>query len=138
MLLKNSFASSRAGIIPIFENKGLFMISSNADFGGPDPAIAKGTIDKGETSPQAAIREGEEELGLRISNMIGKPKLGWSGKIKGLSDEYLMDVYYVQVKDPKAFDIPHYETKETVWLSLKEFENVGRQSHLHIIRRILK
>jgi len=122
--------ATRAGIIPFLaDGRALFFVSSDPSYGGPDPAIAKGRVDQGETVVQAAIREGAEELGLRPSNFAGKPFLGWSGSVGGLEATYEMAVYCVQVKDEKAFSKPGHETERTVWYTREEFAKHGRRSH---------
>lgn len=129
---------TKAGLIPYVVEDGqikmLFMVSSDARFGGPDPMISKGNIDPGETPEQAAIREAEEELGLQLSNMISHPFLITSEKIKGMDLEYFMNIYACEVADTTSFSTPHYETAETVWLTLEQFEMIGRPLHRPIVQ----
>jgi 8-oxo-dGTP pyrophosphatase MutT (NUDIX family) len=128
----------KAGIIPYHGNKCLFMISSDPTFGGPDPAVAKGGIDSGENILQAAVREGEEELGLKKSNFVNAPFKAWEGEIKGLLNSYTMHVFAVEVKDPTDFDTPHYETEQTVWMTREEFAKNGRASQRQIADAVFK
>ena len=133
---------TKAGLIPyVVEDrliKMLFMVSSDARFGGPDPMISKGNIDPGETPEQAAIREAEEELGLQLSNLIEHPFLISSEKIAGMNDEYVMNIYACQVKDKNTFSTPHYETAYTLWLTLEEFHQIGRTLHQPIVRKTIR
>ena len=128
----------KAGIIP-FTNDGkmLFMISSDFNFGGKKANISKGDVDGNETFLQAAIREGSEELGLIPANFLGKPFEVFKGTIKS-TNTYSIVIYAVEVKDKKAFNKPHYETKETVWLTNKEFQKTGRKSHRTVVNDIWK
>lgn len=120
----------RAGLLPyVIENdrvKFLLMKPSDARFGGPEFQIAKGKIEQGETEEEAAVREAEEELGLIRSNI---------GPVEFLGN-YLgrTSMFITEVKDRSKFNKPHFETSETVWLSLPEFDIIGRKLHLHVIQ----
>lgn len=132
---------SKAGILPYYMDgdtrKFLFMISSDPAFGGSDPMISKGKIDAGESSLQAALREGEEELGLKRHNIVdGTLEAGWSGMVSGLDARYRMDIYICEVKSMVDFGIPHHETKETVWLDLALALKRVRASHRPIVTAI--
>lgn len=121
----------RAGVIPFYVNENgkiemNFMIPSDTKYGGSDPQFCKGKIEKGENEEDAAIREAVEELGLRESNVEWFSYLGIY-----LGRTY---IYICEVKDKDAFDKPHYETAETMWLTLEEFENIGRDLHKPVIR----
>ena len=136
MILNNS--PSRAGFIPFFrlpsgEFEMLFMVSSNPIYGGPDPAIAKGRIEHGRTPKDAGIREAEEELGLRTSNIVSSYYLGWDGLIGGMYDKYRMQIFIGEIADKNAFDTPDFEVSHTVWMTLDEFKKNGRSSHLNIV-----
>lgn len=132
---------AKAGFMPFVIRKGvpvyLFMISSDGKFGGDEAQIAKGHIDAGETAATAAVREAEEELGLRKSNLLSSFK-GWSGSQTGLKSKYPFTVFAGQVKSKKAFNKPHYETKATLWLSAEEFGTTGRDSQRHIVEAVDK
>ena len=128
----------KAGIIPYYISNGriemLFMISSDPRFGGPDPMISKGHIDEGESPLQCAIREGEEELGLLRSNIReGSIHLISQGLMTGMDDSYIQFTYACQVLSKDAFVKPHYETKETVWMTAEEFARKGRLIHLSLV-----
>lgn len=133
----------KAGIIPYIRDgntiKMLFMVSSNPHFGGPDPAIAKGDVDKNESIRAAAIREGQEELGLKKSNMKMDTLTAevWV-KLDNASSEYIFTVYSVEVKSKKDFGRFHFETKETQWLTAEQFQKVGKKTHIYIVNRVVE
>lgn len=131
----------KAGIIPFIRTeKGiemLFVRSSDPDFGGPDPMIAKGHVDKGETPEQAAIREGGEEAGLKQSNFAGRPFLVQDQEIRGMTSTYLMRILAVEVKSKDDFGPFHYETAETMWMTGEEYEHRGRRSQLGFVQALL-
>lgn len=133
----------KAGIIPyIRTDRGvemLFMVSSDAKFGGPGPMIGKGFIDSGETPEQAAVREGREELGLKVSNFVSNPTLVKDSSIQGLcGDPYTMRIFAVEVKNKDDFDVPHYETDHTVWLTGREYYEIGRKNQWEFVSKLLR
>jgi len=118
------------GGVPLF----LFMIPSDSAYGGSRPSISKGNVDSGETTEQAAIREAEEELGLKRSNIVlGSVRLIWNSTFTGDVDAYDFYVYVCEVKSSSDFDKPHYETGSVHWLTAEEFENRGRRIHVKIV-----
>jgi hypothetical protein len=128
---------NRCGIVPftIDHNKILmmFMTPSDPKYGGDKPQIAKGQIDNTDVDPlDEAIREGEEELGLKSSNFVSKPvyfkKYKWG---KGL-----LSMYIVEINDMNDFNEPHYETGNVSWLTKKEYDQQGRKEQNHIINDI--
>jgi 8-oxo-dGTP pyrophosphatase MutT (NUDIX family) len=130
----------KAGIIPYYRNKNgkikfLFMIPSDSHFGGDQPSIAKGHVEKGESIIRAAHRETAEELGLKKENIIQSTlKLIWSGDFTGKKDVYPLHIYICEVKDKNDFDSPNEETKETVWLTASQFTKEGRKSQVEIVQ----
>lgn len=120
----------RAGLLPyIVENETVkFLLMKPADerYGGPHFQIAKGKIEDGESDAQAALREAEEELGLIQSNIHSVEFLG----------NYLgrTSMFIAAVKDKALFNEPHFETSETIWLSLSEYDAIGRKLHLHVLQ----
>jgi 8-oxo-dGTP pyrophosphatase MutT (NUDIX family) len=126
----------KAGIIPYHRADSgkivfAFMVSSDPRFGGAAPQIAKGELEHGESPKEGAIREAEEELGLRQSNMLEDTfRQAWTG---GLVSEREFHVFVVEVKSPADFNKPHFETEAVVWLSAGEFDIIGRPSHRHIV-----
>lgn len=129
----------KAGIIPYFKDgTALFFCSNNAAYGGVEPSIAKGRVDGEETEEQAAIREGEEELGLKQSNFASSPVLIWKDVLTGMDATYEMAVYAVEVKSKTDFSAPGKETGSTKWLTLEQYEKEGRKSQLHIVQKMKK
>lgn len=129
----------KAGIIPYFVNKEgvarmLFMIPSNPAYGGSHPQIAKGSIDPGEDTATAAMREGMEELGLQHSNIVAVRSVG-TERITGLDETYSLSLFAAKVKNPGQFSQPHYETGKRVWLSAEEFSKVGRKSQAALVKK---
>lgn len=129
----------KAGFIPYVLEDGeplmLFMIASNPQFGGTKPMISKGHVEKNEDLKEAAIREAEEELGLKPTN-ITHVEFGWSGNITGFDDDYTLTIFIGEVSYKENFGKPHYETKETVWLTLEQFKKQGRTSHVPIVEHV--
>ena len=120
----------RAGLLPYVIEDGivkfLFMKPADVRYGGDQFQIAKGKVEEGETSEQAALREASEELGLVETNIYRPIFLG----------EFLgrTSFFVVAVKDKSLFTDPHFETAETAWMSLNEYQNVGRMLHLPIVQ----
>lgn len=145
MKLSQLFEAPRhkAGCIPYYLRDGepvmAFMISSDSAYGGADPMIAKGGIDSGESPEEAGVREAEEELGLKRSNIVdGTLKLGWSGELTGFDATYKFDVLMCEIDDVRDFNKPHYETKEVVWMTADEFNSKGRKTQRHIVAAIAR
>lgn len=132
---------TKAGIIPFIRTERgiemMFMRSSDPDFGGPDPMIAKGHVDEGETPEQAAIREGEEELGLKQSNFAAPPFVVMDQQIQGLTAVYYMRIMGVELKSKEDFGAFHYETAETMWMTAEEYGTRGRKSQIGFVKALL-
>lgn len=133
-------APKKAGLIPYIIEGGkpvfMFMKSSDASYGGDAPMISKGHIDDGESAKEAAIREAEEELGLKRSNMIASTlKEVWRGEFSGQTETYVMGIYACQVKDKVNFGKPHYETESVHWMTNEEFQKHGRSSQRKIVAK---
>lgn len=131
---------SKAGFIPyIWEANGpvfMFMKSSDPQYGGDRPMIAKGHVDKGESILQAAIREAEEELGLKSNNLKKETILKvWTGKLAGLTANYTMVVYAAEVEDKYNFAKPHFETESVHWMTLEQFKTQGRTNQVNIVEQ---
>lgn len=117
---------------PVF----MFMKSSDAKFGGDAPMISKGHIDDGESAKEAGVREAEEELGLKRSNMVAATlKEVWRGELSGQTETYVMVIYTCQVKDKNNFGKPHYETESVHWMTNEEFQKSGRSSQRKIVQQ---
>jgi len=122
----------RAGIYPVYIDPNgelwvCLMIPSDPAYGGPQPQMGKGRVDDGQTIEEAAIREGEEELGLRMDNM-GPVEFLESKTISGLLTEYELHVYTTKVKDPKAFNTPHHESSWAGFMKIDEALSQTREN----------
>lgn len=130
----------KAGFLPYVWESGvpvfMFMKSSNPKFGGNLPMIAKGHVDDGESNLRAAIREAEEELGLKPTNIKpGSTRAIWAGQLRGKTENYKMVVYAGEIEDKHDFLKPHYETESVHWMTLDQFKVSGRQNHVSIVAR---
>lgn len=127
----------KAGVIPYVKTEDgiimLFMKPSDPAYGGPHYQIAKGEVDPGETSLSAALREGEEELGLLPSNVKNIKKLV-TERMTGMDGSYIITIYAAEVNSPDHFGKPHYETQSTKWVTAEEFRAVGRLNQLHVVQ----
>jgi len=124
----------RSGVLPYYieENtvKMLFMRPSDPKFGGDTFQIAKGKQEEGEDSQTAGLREGKEELGLFSGNIEEIHNLG---KFLGRTD-----IFVVKITDPQLFGDPCFETAETRWMTLEEFQNEGRGLHIPIVKAAVR
>lgn len=131
---------ARAGLIPYIRESGvlkyLMMVSSDPKFGGPRPMISKGKIEDGETTLQAAIREAEEELGFKLRNARGEPRLVFEGRQELYSGAYHLTVYGVEVQDRFDFDKWCSETEYILWMTLDEFRESGRRDHVKFLVKL--
>jgi len=128
---------NKAGVIPFIRHDDgsiqmMFMSPSDPSYGGPEPQIAKGGLDAGENAKEAAIREGEEELGLQQSNVVAIYALPVV-TLTGFDATYTMAVYAVEVKDQSSFGKPHYETGKIYWLTPEEFAARGRKTQKSLV-----
>jgi len=128
--------SKRSGVVPYYFNDQhqlmvYLMRPSDADYGGTDWQIAKGGVEPGLSSVDNAMKEGAEELGLKLSNTLGDPWLVTT------DDRLSITVFAVQIQDPTDFDQPHYETGATVWLRLPADLSQVRKIHQHILSKLL-
>lgn len=139
MKLVEIVTRSRAGFIPYVIEDGepvfYFMVPSKEEFGGTKPQIAKGQIDHSENARSAALREAQEELGLKASNLKNETiKLAWRGNLRGSSETYEITVFIGEVENKKDFDEPHHETGDRRWMTIKDFREEGHEPHLKIVR----
>lgn len=131
----------RAGLIPYFKSPDgqlhyLMMVASDPKFGGPRPMISKGKIEDGETPLECAIREAEEELGLKRRNTRGEFIDVFEGRIELYSCAYTLYVYGVEIQDRYDFDKWCDETEYTVWLTAAEFREKGRKDHVRFVEEL--
>jgi 8-oxo-dGTP pyrophosphatase MutT (NUDIX family) len=131
----------KSGLIPYFVTPNgdiemLFMVSSDSQYGGPDPMVSKGRVEHGENPAEGAIREAEEELGLKVSNLKGKPVEISKQEMRGMTEDYTFYCYGVEVKSKEDFGKFHYETKSTHWMTNDEFQKVGRRNHRQYVQKL--
>lgn len=124
----------RAGIVPFIVEEGipkmLFMRPSNPEYGSDTFQIAKGKMEDGETTLETAIREGKEELGLFAGNIVETHNLGnFLGRTT---------IYLAKIKDIDMFGDPHFETKETKWMTAEEFQAEGRDIHKPVVKAVVR
>lgn len=127
----NDNKTYRAGIVPYYIDDDqhiqmLFFIPSNKKFGGEKPQIGKGRVEDDEEFVEAALREGNEELGLFKGNIVTIYDLG---RFLGRTH-----VFVCKIDDPDMFGDPGNETKETLWMTPKQFDEDGRELHQPIIK----
>lgn len=124
----------RAGLLPYRQDEDevrfLLMRPSDSRYGGDQFQIAKGKVEDNETTEEAAIREAQEELGLVRGNLLTFEFLG----------EYLgrTSIFLAEIEDPDNFTDTTFETAETVWLTVTEFQTIGRSLHLPILQDALR
>lgn len=128
----------KSGIIPIKIEHGCVyaytMIPSSPEFGGTSPQMAKGNVDDGENTIEAAIREGTEEIGLVKSNIKRMEKIGVA---------YYMDfgvqlhVFACVLHDNDDWDTPGYEAKSTQWVNITRNLDSVREQQRVIFRELL-
>lgn len=125
----------RAGIIPFIveedEIKMLFMKPSDPTYGGSSWQIGKGKVEDGESSKDAAMREAKEELGFFSGNVDGE--IVELGTFLGRTT-----VFVAQIKDKGMFGEPHFETKETKWMTAEEFQQSGRDLHKPVVKAAIR
>jgi len=125
----------RAGVIPFYIDESgniqmMFMMPSEAKFGGDVFQVAKGKREKGESDKEAGFREASEELGLFKGNVEESYKLGnFLGRTM---------IYIAKIKDREMFGDPHHETKETTWMTPDEFQSKGRDLHKPIVKAAVR
>lgn len=124
----------RSGVLPYYidggEIKILFMRPSNGKYGGDVFQMAKGKHEDGEDPLEAGLREANEELGLFKGNITNTHKLGvFLGRTH---------VYVVEIENPDFFGDPHFETKETRWMTPEEFQAEGRDLHKPVVKAAVR
>jgi 8-oxo-dGTP pyrophosphatase MutT (NUDIX family) len=132
---------ARAGLIPFrTTSKGalkyLMMVSSDAKFGGPRPMISKGKIEEGETTLECAIREAEEELGLKQENLKTRPFLIEDERVTLRSGAYQLTVYAAEIIEKMDFGKWCDETEYTAWMTLEDFREKGRRDHVKYVEQL--
>lgn len=108
----------------------LCMRPSNSEFGGYSYQFCKGRIDPGETSRQAALREGNEELGIY-------PELVKNVKYVNRVMNNTCDLYVCEYNAPSC-PSSNDETIHTAYLSEQEFMSIGRDWQKSICTMVVK
>jgi len=139
MQIREIMAKDKAGVIPFYRRDDgeilmMFRTPSDLNFGGTKPQVAKGGIDKGETVYQAAVREGAEELGLLLDNIVSTFPIPVQ-KIKGTDETYKLHMFAVEIEDPTHFGQHDYETAEVMWMTAAEFATVGRNNQQALVKQ---
>lgn len=133
-MLYNKKLVYRAGTIPYIIEEGqvwmLFMRPSDPEYGGDAFQIAKGKIEDGEETLVAGLREANEELGLVSSNIISTEEVGtFMGRTT---------VFVARVKMREFFGEPGFETSETKWMTVEQFNQSGRDLHRPVVKSAYK
>lgn len=125
----------KAGFIPYYNGKIMVCLSSNPKFGGNLFGLCKGGIEKNEPASYAALREAQEELGLKSENIVFDTfqKVG-----KFVSGNVSLVVFTAEIKDPANFGPTDDEISETKWMTPKEFFAKGRKQHTAIVQEWVK
>lgn len=131
----------RAGIIPYMYNDNnevlvYCMIPSDPAYGGTSPQIAKGKTDN-ISSKETALKEGEEELGLKKSNIDGNIKSLGIFEYSGMKANDEIEVFYCKVKDKDDWGKPHYETGWSGWVNLNTEFNKLRKNQQEYYKKLL-
>lgn len=97
----------------------------------------KGHVPEGaplEDLSATALREGIEELGLKLSNIAQLFTLGDYRFTSATSRmEVVLWMLAAEMKNADDFDAPHASTAECAWMTLAEFQKQGRPDHAHIL-----
>jgi 8-oxo-dGTP pyrophosphatase MutT (NUDIX family) len=120
----------RAGTIPYIVENGevlmMFMMPAPAEYVTSEFQIAKGRVEDGEITKDAAVREAKEELGMFVSNIVSLEELGmFMGRTT---------VYIAKMKNRHMFGLPDEETEDVAWLTVEEFDRTGRELHRPVVR----
>jgi hypothetical protein len=154
---------TKAGIIPYLpgSHKRYYVmkpVASKPDLGLPEFQLCKGTRmykaasgwadmrgaipDHSILEPLAAtaLREGIEELGLVLSNIVGLKSLGeYSFQSATSSKPKTMFLFAAGMKNEYDFlasSAVAATTAERAWLTLEEFKKLGRPDHYHVLSQI--
>lgn len=122
---------NRAGLIPFYVEedgtvKMMFMVPTENEWIESIPQISKGRVEPGEMVMRSAIREAQEELGLKRSNLSRIEPIG----------QYSTIMFYIgQINDPDDFDpFDPIETQAVKWLTFEQYQEEGRQLHVPVVR----
>lgn len=96
--------------------------------------ISKGKIENGESKLEAAIREAEEELGLKRTNIMAKTlEMIADERVVLHSGAYSLALYACEIEDRYDFGKWCDETEYITWMSLDEFKEHGRKDHVKYV-----
>lgn len=109
------------------------MKPSDPKYGGSDFQIAKGIQEPGESIEKTAIREGEQELGLDLSNDI---KLIWDNKKGGIT-YFCVKVEIVGLK-PEANEQGIMETGSAKWFKIFDALTLIRTWQKPVIQMLIR
>lgn len=149
----------KAGIVPFMQGPLRYYVmtpvATKPDLGLPDFQLCKGTrMFKGERGwedmrkhvpdhaelealPVTALREGIEELGLKLSNIEKFIPLGEYRFTSATNrQEVRLWMSAALVKKPEDFAAPVDSTAECKWMTLAEFNKQGRADHAHILSQM--
>jgi 8-oxo-dGTP pyrophosphatase MutT (NUDIX family) len=125
----------RAMLVPYQKHENvlyfLCMRPSDSKYGGPSYQLCKGRIDDGETSYEAAIREGEEELG------IDRTELKNIEFVATVMDK-TCHLYVAELPINNKFNKLQFETVHVAWLTHAEFQKIGRDWQRKILDKVIK
>lgn len=135
-IFENTQSFRHAGFIPYMINDGsvyvMTMIPSDPDFGGTEPQMAKGTIDKGYNDRDTAIKEAHEEVGLKLENIKEVKHMGVMQANKPIS------VFYAEVINKHNFDDPHWETGWSGWINISKNLSMIRKEQQNIFQKLIE
>lgn len=146
----------KAGIVPFLRDPLRYYVmtpvAAKPDLGLPEFQLCKGTrmyyadgvwrdmkgeVPKGvllEDLAATALREGIEELGVKLSNIIQLLPLGEYHFTSATSRiDVTLWMLAAEVKNANDFSLPHPSTAACAWMTLSEFQKQGRPDHAHIL-----
>ncbi len=86
-----------------------------------------------------ALREGIEELGLKLANIAELVTLGEYKFTSATSrQDIVLWMLAAEMKNADDFVAPHTSTAACAWMTLAEFKKQGRPDHAHILGLIEK
>ena len=127
----------KAGGIPFVKIKDkiyvCLFVSNNAEWGGPDPQLPKGAVDKGEKIEVAAMREAHEETGIsKFAITTSKITKLAADVFKGQLEQYELHVYAFEIltKSP----VKKNDEGVGLWLELSDAEKKMRKDQLKYLK----
>lgn len=106
----------------------------------PEKELVSYPLSAWEPLLETALREGAEEIGLRLTNINGIFALGMVEiKSAKTGDTKPMSLFAAQVISAEDFAEPHAERANTAarrWCTLDQFAELGREDHAAVLRRL--